>query len=133
VIADAFQGKKLNLPNDIVVDPDGGIWFTDPTYGTNGNSQGNRAHSRTRPRTYRVNPKTLAIEKVNDEAGQPNGLCFSPDYKKLQRPQKRDQISSFLRGEPDVESALVEVDDLVEGGGRAVVEIRRPSGKRPQH
>jgi gluconolactonase len=83
VMADAFQGKKLNSPNDIVVHPDGGIWFTDPTYGINGNAQGNRAQSETKPATYRVDPKTLAIEKVNDEAGQPNGLCFSPDYKKL--------------------------------------------------
>jgi gluconolactonase len=83
VIADKFQGKKLNSPNDVVVHPDGGIWFTDPIYGIRGNYEGNRADSETKEAVYRVEPKTLEIEKVSDEAGQPNGLCFSQDYKKL--------------------------------------------------
>ena len=83
VIADTFQGKRLNSPNDIVVHPDGGIWFTDPTYGIRGNYEGNKAQSETKEAVYRVDPKTLKIDKVTDEPGQPNGLCFSPDYKKL--------------------------------------------------
>ena len=40
VIADKFQGKRLNSPNDVVVHPDGGIWFTDPPYGIRGNYEG---------------------------------------------------------------------------------------------
>jgi gluconolactonase len=83
VIAEKFQGKRLNSPNDVVVHPDGGIWFTDPTYGIRANYEGNRAESETKEAVYRVDPKSLQIEKVSDEAGQPNGLCFSPDYKKL--------------------------------------------------
>ena len=83
VIADKFQGKRLNSPNDAVVHPDGGIWFTDPSYGIRGNYEGLKAESETKEAVYRVDPKTLQIDKVNDEAGQPNGLCFSPDYKKL--------------------------------------------------
>jgi gluconolactonase len=83
VIADKFEGKRLNSPNDIVVHPDGGIWFTDPTYGINGNFEGYKANSETKPAVYRVDPKTMAIQKVNDDGDQPNGLCFSPDYKKL--------------------------------------------------
>jgi len=83
VIADKFQGKRLNSPNDIVVHPDGGVWFTDPSYGIRGNFEGQNGQSETKEAVYRVDPKTLKIDKVSDELGQPNGLCFSPDYKKL--------------------------------------------------
>jgi len=83
VIAEKFQGKRLNSPNDVVVHPDGGIWFTDPTYGIRGNYEGIKGTSETKEALYRVDPKTLAIDKVADEPNQPNGLCFSPDYKKL--------------------------------------------------
>lgn len=83
VIADHFQGKKFNSPNDIVVHPDGGIWFTDPTYGILGNYEAFKATSELKQAVYRVDPKTAQVEKVNDEAEQPNGICFSPDYKKV--------------------------------------------------
>ena len=83
VIAEKFQGKRLNSPNDIVVHPDGGIWFTDPTYGIRGNYEGFKAEQEIKEAVYRVDPKTGQIDKVTDEVGQPNGICFSPDYKKL--------------------------------------------------
>jgi gluconolactonase len=83
VIADKFQGKRLNSPNDIVVHPDGGIWFTDPNYGIRGNYEGFKGESETKEAVYRVDPKTARIDKVTDAPNEPNGLCFSPDYKKL--------------------------------------------------
>jgi gluconolactonase len=83
VIADKFQGKRLNSPNDIVVHPDGGIWFTDPGYGIRGNYEGFRGDSETKEAVYRVDGKSGQIAKVTDQPAQPNGLCFSPDYKKL--------------------------------------------------
>ena len=83
VIADKFQGKRLNSPNDVVVHPDGGVWFTDPSYGIRGNYEGFRAESETKEAVYRADPKSGAVEKVTDALDQPNGLCFSPDYKKL--------------------------------------------------
>jgi gluconolactonase len=83
VIADKFQGKRLNSPNDIVVHPDGGIWFTDPIYGIRGYYEGYKGDSELKEAVYRVDGKTLQIEKVTDDAGEPNGICFSPDYKKL--------------------------------------------------
>jgi gluconolactonase len=83
VIADKWQGKPFNSPNDIVVDPHGGIWFTDPTYGIQGNYEGSQANSEIKPAVYRVDPQTRAMEIVSAEFGQPNGLCFSPDYRKL--------------------------------------------------
>jgi gluconolactonase len=83
VIADKFQGKRLNSPNDIVVHPDGGIWFTDPPYGINGNYEGFKAPSEVKEAVYRVDGKTGQMDKVTDEVTGPNGICFSPDYKKV--------------------------------------------------
>ena len=82
-IADKFNGKRLNSPNDIVVHPDGGIWFTDPPYGIQGNYEGFQATPELKEAVYRVDPKTAHIEKVTDALDKPNGICFSPDYKKL--------------------------------------------------
>jgi gluconolactonase len=73
----------LNSPNDIVVHPDGGIWFTDPGYGIRGSYEGFKGDSETKEAVYRVDGKSGQIEKVTDQPAQPNGLCFSPDYKKL--------------------------------------------------
>jgi gluconolactonase len=83
VIAEKFQGKRLNSPNDIVVHPDGGIWFTDPMYGVRGTYEGFKGQIETKEAVYRVDGKSGQIEKVTDQPEQPNGLCFSPDYKKL--------------------------------------------------
>ena len=83
VIADKFQGKRLNSPNDVVVHSDGSIWFTDPMYGLCGNYEGFKAESETKPAIYRVDPKAGQIDMVSDELTGPNGLCFSPDYRKL--------------------------------------------------
>src|SRR5437764_7412263 len=83
VIAETFEGKHLNSPNDIVVHPDGSVWFTDPPYGILGNYEGFPATPELKEAVYRVDPKTAKIDKVTDELDKPNGLCFSPDYKTL--------------------------------------------------
>ena len=83
VIAERYQGKRLNSPNDLVVHPDGGVWFTDPPYGIRGNYEGFKAESEVKPAVYRADPKTGQVEKVTDDTDGPNGLCFSPDYKKM--------------------------------------------------
>jgi gluconolactonase len=83
VIADKWQGKPLNSPNDIVVHPDGGIWFTDPPYGILGNYEGFEAKQEVKEAVYRVDPKTGKMDKLTDELDKPNGICFSPDYKKV--------------------------------------------------
>jgi gluconolactonase len=83
VIADHFEGKRLNSPNDIVVHPDGSIWFSDPTYGINGNYEGFKAQKELKEAAYRVDAKTGKMTIITDEMGGPNGVCFSPDYKKV--------------------------------------------------
>jgi gluconolactonase len=82
-IADKYNGKPLNSPNDIVVHPDGSIWFTDPPYGVLGNYEGNQAKPELKEAVYRVDAKTAKIEIVTDALDKPNGICFSPDYKKV--------------------------------------------------
>ena len=110
VIADGFGGKALNSPNDLVPHPDGSIWFTDPPYGdTLSEGHPDIAGGATNPRgifnprlgaenaeaiggqrreltnaVYRWDP-TDHIDVVIDEdqLADPNGLCFSPDYKTL--------------------------------------------------
>ena len=88
VLADKFDGKPLNAPNDGAVHPNGDIWFTDPGYGGLMNYEGNKAKGDSvqpyqKEAVYRIDGKTLKIEKVTDDIFKPNGLCFSPDYKKL--------------------------------------------------
>lgn len=83
VVADRYQGKRLNSPNDVVVHPSGDIWFTDPPYGINGNYEGFKADAELPVAVYRVDARSGQVEKAADGFGGPNGLCFSPDYKTL--------------------------------------------------
>ena len=79
VIADEFEGKRLNSPNDVVVKSDGSIWFTDPTYGILIDYEGGRAESEVGAcHVYRVDPAGK-ITRVSDGYVKPNGLAFSPD------------------------------------------------------
>lgn len=84
VLADSFQGKRLNSPNDVVVHSDGSIWFTDPTYGILSDYEGYRA-APDQPvhGVYRVDGTSGDISLVVDDFCQPNGLAFSPDERVL--------------------------------------------------
>ena len=79
VIADKFEGKRLNSPNDVVVKSDGSIWFTDPPFGLLGNYEGFVAKSEVGQNLYRVDGATGQITVMDSEVLGPNGLCFSPD------------------------------------------------------
>ena len=84
VLAESFQDKPFNAPNDAIVHPDdGAIWFTDPGYGSLMDYEGNKGTLHLKEAVYRIDGRTGAIDKLTDEIFKPNGLCFSPDYKKL--------------------------------------------------
>ena len=78
VIADSYQGKPLNSPNDVVVKSDGSIWFTDPHYGIMSNYEGFAAKQELPCNVYRVDLDG-SIEAVLTDFNCPNGLAFSPD------------------------------------------------------
>lgn len=79
-VADGYDGKKLNSPNDVVVRSDGFIFFTDPPYGLPG---GIEASELGYAGTYGVDPKTGAVTLISKDFIKPNGLCLSPDEKIL--------------------------------------------------
>ncbi|SHJ15078.1 SMP-30/gluconolactonase/LRE family protein [Wenxinia saemankumensis] len=79
VIADSFDGKRLNSPNDVVVARDGGIWFTDPHYGIGSNYEGHAAEAELPLQVYRADPDGFGLTLMIDDMTGPNGLAFSPD------------------------------------------------------
>jgi gluconolactonase len=83
VLIDRFQDKKLNAPNDLVAHSDGAIWFTDPGYGIMTNYEGHKAAFELPTNVYRLDPKTREVTVVASDMDKPNGICFSPDEKKL--------------------------------------------------
>lgn len=83
VIADSYQGKPLNSPNDVIVHRDGSIWFSDPDYGIRGNYEGFKARAQLPLNLYRVDPHSGKPSRVSEEPATPNGLCFSPDHRYL--------------------------------------------------
>ncbi len=83
VLMDSFQGKRLNAPNDVVVSADGAIWFTDPGYGILWDYEGDRADPELPMYVYRIDPVTGKAAVVSDDFERPNGLCFSPDERRL--------------------------------------------------
>ena len=83
VLCDRFEGKRLNAPNDIVVKSDGTVWFTDPHYGLQTDYEGGRQEAEIEPTVFRYDPRADRLTIVADDFDEPNGLCFSPDERKL--------------------------------------------------
>ena len=80
VLAERWNGKRLNSPNDVVVHSDGSVWFTDPSYGILSDYEGAPAESEIGAcHVYRIDPASGAVDQVADDFVKPNGLAFSPD------------------------------------------------------
>ena len=82
-IADRYDGKPLNSPNDVVCKSDGSIWFTDPPFGVLGFYEGYIAKPELPTNVYRWDAKTQKLAVVAGDVNRPNGLAFSPDESKL--------------------------------------------------
>lgn len=107
VLADRYDGKRLNSPNDATLAPDGAIWFTDPTYGITKADEGIVAErEQTANRVYRIDPSGR-VDAMTDALAQPNGIAISPDGRTLyvsetgggRNPAVTNGIVSFSIGE----------------------------------
>lgn len=78
-VVDRFDGKKFNSPNDVVVKSDGTFWFTDPPYGLPKGEEKEQAGNYV----FRHDPATKTTTVLERDFDMPNGLCFSPDERKL--------------------------------------------------
>ncbi|PSL04021.1 gluconolactonase [Haloactinopolyspora alba] len=116
VLADRFDGKRLNSPNDVVVGSDGSVWFTDPAYGIDSDYEGHRADSEIGAcHVYRIDPGSGTVHVVGDDFDRPNGLAFSPDERRLYVTDSgRDHIRAF---DVTIDGGLSGGDVLAGSGG----------------
>ncbi|MBR9989719.1 MAG: SMP-30/gluconolactonase/LRE family protein, partial [Gemmatimonadetes bacterium] len=120
VLADTFEGKRFNSPNDVVVKSDGTIWFTDPSYGIDSNYEGYRAASEIGScNVYRLDPATGSLIVVSNDFVQPNGLAFSPDERLL---YIADSGVSHVPGHPRHIRVFEVTDDGRLGSGSVFAE-----------
>lgn len=109
-IADRWDGKRLNSPNDLVERSDGSIWFTDPAYGIDTDYEGHKSESEIGAcHVYRVDGKSGAIDAVITDMVRPNGIAFSPDERKL-------YVSDTGRTHGSNKPAPIRVFDVDEAG-----------------
>ena len=124
VLADHYQGKPFNAPNDLAVHSDGGVWFTDPGYGILNNYEGHKAPLELPANVYRIDPKTNALTVVVTDMEKPNGICFSPDERKL---YVVDTGFSHHPGYPKQIRVYDVVDGVKVANGRVFVDTGKAS------
>lgn len=127
VIADSYEGKKLNSPNDVVVKSDGSIWFTDPEYGLWMSFPGEKRQQATE-NVYRVDPATGAVTAVVTDFDKPNGLAFSPDEKFLYVADSA--VSNNPNGNSHIRRFEVRDDGTLAGGEVFATTVGIPDGLR---
>ncbi|MDR2391770.1 MAG: SMP-30/gluconolactonase/LRE family protein, partial [Planctomycetota bacterium] len=108
VLADSYQGKRLNSPNDVAVKSDDSIWFTDPPFGIGGNYEGYKQDmEQPHQGVYRIDGKTGELVLILADIKGPNGLAFSPD----------ESILYLVEGRASP-NRLILAFDVVENGTR---------------
>lgn len=128
ILADRFDGKLLNSPNDVVVSSDGAIWFTDPDYGIMSNFEGyRRMKEQEGCFVYRLSPQG-ELSVVARDFIKPNGLCFSPDEKTLYIAESG--ITHVASADPVIRKFAVEGEQLVDQGEFVRVDNGFPDGIR---
>jgi gluconolactonase len=105
-VCDRYDGKRLNSPNDVTTHSDGAVWFTDPPFGIAGNYIGDQQESELPSNVYRVDASGK-VTVVADAFVRPNGICFSPDEKRL--------YIAESRGNPN---RLIKVYDVTDNGSK---------------
>lgn len=133
VLADRFEGKRLNSPNDVVVKSDGTVWFTDPPYGILTDYEGNKGPSEIGAcNVYRLDPADGSLRIVAGDFDKPNGLAFSADEAAL---YIADSGRSHGADRPYHIRAFAVGDDGRLSGGRVLVEVDPgiPDGMRLDH
>jgi gluconolactonase len=106
VLADSYDGKRINSPNDVVVKSDGSIWFTDPPFGLADYYHGELGQQELPQRIYRIDGQSGTMTVVAADVEGPNGLAFSPDERKLYVVEARSKPRH------------IRVFDVTEDGGR---------------
>jgi len=129
VLAEQYRGKRLNSPNDVVVHSDGGIWFTDPSYGILSDYEGYQSEPEQPVRgVYRIDGTTGDIACVVDDFSQPNGLAFSPDENML---YIADSAASHDPAKPrHIRAFSVNGAGLTDGRVFALIDAGIPDGIR---
>ena len=107
VLAEGYDGKRFNSPNDIVCRSDGSIWFTDPSFGIAGRWEGDKAAPELPHSVYRIDAQDGSVALMLDNLAGPNGLAFSPDEQQLYVVESRA-----------TPNRLVWVYDVLDGGRR---------------
>ena len=119
VLADRFDGKRLNSPNDVVCARDGSIWFTDPSFGIAGHWEGEPAAQELPHAVYRLPGDGGPLQRVLDDLKAPNGLAFSPDESELYVVESRAEprkLWSYRVTAPGLLSNKRLVIDAADGG-----------------
>jgi len=114
-LAERFEGKRLNSPNDVVCSSDGSIWFTDPSFGILGWYEGAKADAELPTNVYRIDPSG-ALSVVAEGIIQPNGLAFSPDESLLYIVESRSVPRKILACEVKGGKSLANRRVLIDAG-----------------
>ena len=118
VLADRYQDRRLNSPNDIVVKSDGTVWFTDPPYGIQTDYEGGKQTSERPAAVYCLDPSGGRLKVVADDFDGPNGLCFSPDESRLYVAETGLQFVADPKQEIRAFDVLAEAGDDLPGLAR---------------
>ncbi|WP_459976138.1 SMP-30/gluconolactonase/LRE family protein [Nocardioides pyridinolyticus] len=118
VVADRFEGKELNSPNDVIVARDGTIYFTDPLYGRGSMYGVLRDPELDWRGVYRISPDGDRIDLVAADFDGPNGLCLSPDERFLYvNDTERRHIRRFAVDRGEIRGGEVWAEVTGEGVG----------------